>query len=45
MVVDNVMRNWLSLVVEIKLVSHDGLGLAVGLCMGMLYADGGLVRS
>ena len=45
MVVDNVVRSWLSISVEDKLVTHDGLGLEVGQCMGMFCTDDDLVGS
>ena len=43
MVVKNVVRKWLSITVEDKTVTQNGLGLAVGWCMGMFYTDYGLV--
>ena len=33
------------MMVEDELVAHDGLGLAVVRCMGMFYADDGLIGS
>ena len=45
LVVDNVVRNWLSMTVEDELVAHDGLGLMMGQCIGMFYANDGLVWS
>ena len=39
LIVDNVVRNWLALAVEYQLVSHEGLGLLVGRCLGLFYAD------
>ena len=43
-IVDNVVRNWLAPMLEDKLVLHEGLGLAVGRCSGLFYADDGVVR-
>ena len=45
MVVDNVVCNWLYMMVEDKLVSHEGLVLAVGRGMGIFYVNDGLVGS
>ena len=39
MVVDNVVRIWIAFIVEEKLVAHEGLGLAVGRCLELFYAD------
>ena len=38
LIVDNVLHNWLALLVGDQLVSQEGLGLAVGRCMGLFYA-------
>ena len=38
-ILDNVVRNWLALMVENELVAHEGLGIAVGQCLGMFYGD------
>ena len=43
MIVDNAVRNWVSLTVEDKLVSHEGLVLAVGRCLGLFYIENGMV--
>ena len=40
---ENVVRNWIALMVEDELVSHEGLELAVGQCLGLFYADDGMV--
>ena len=45
MIFDNVVRNWLALTVEDKLVDHEGLGFVVGRCLGPFYADDGMVGS
>ena len=45
MVFDNVVQNWLSMVLEDKLFTHDGMELAVGQCMWIFYTDDGLVGS
>ena len=45
LVIDNVVRNWISIMVEGKLVAHPGMRLAVGWCIRMFYADDGLVLS
>ena len=37
LVVNNFMRNWLSMMEENELVAQDSMRLAVGQCMGMLY--------
>ena len=44
LIVGNVVRNWLELTVEYQLVTHEGLVLAVGGCLGPFYADDGLVE-
>ena len=43
--VDNVIRYWLSLVVEDKQVSTQGFGTAVANQMALFYADDGLISS
>ena len=43
MVINNVLCNWMSMTVGEKLVYHDGMVLAVGWCMGMLYVNDNLV--
>ena len=45
MVFENMMRNWLTMMAEEKIVAHDGLGLAVGRYMGIFYVADGLVGS
>ena len=45
LIVDNVVRNWLALVVEDQLVTQEGLGLLVGRCLGLFYVDYGMVVS
>ena len=42
-VVDNVIWTWLAMKVEDHRVAHDGLGEAVGRCLGFLYADDGMI--
>ena len=36
---------WLALIVEDKLVAQEGLRLAVGRCLGLFYANNGMVGS
>ena len=43
--VDNFIRTWLDITLEDQRVDHDGLGETVGRCLGVLYADGGMVGS
>ena len=43
LIVNNVVRNWLSLTVEDKLVAHEVLVLVVGRCLGLLYSDDSVV--
>ena len=38
-VVDRVVRHWLSLKVEDKYAFHDGIGMKLGRIMGLFYAD------
>ena len=45
MILDNMVRNWLLLMVEDKLVVHEGLGLMVGGCLGLFYAVDCMVES
>ena len=45
MILDNMVRNWLLLMVEDKLVAHEGLGLMVGWCLGLFYAVDCMVES
>ena len=42
---DNTIRTWLSMPVEDRKVAHDGLVEATVWCLGVLYADGGMVGS
>ena len=44
-VVDNVIWAWLDITVEDHRVAHNELGEAFGRCMGVLYADNGMVGS
>ena len=37
--VDNVVSNWFALTVEDQIVAQKGIGLAVGRCLGLFYAD------
>ena len=39
LIVNNTVKNWLSMTVEYQLVAYKRLGLDVGRCMGLLYAD------
>ena len=41
----NVIQTWLSTTVEDQRVSHDRMGEAVGRCLGVFYADDGMVGS
>ena len=45
MIVDNMVWNCLALKLEDKLVAHEGLGLAVGHCLGMFNANNSMVGS
>ena len=42
-IVDNVIQTWLAMTVEYQRVANDGLGEAAGRCLGLLYADYGMV--
>ena len=44
LIVDNVVPNWLVLVVEDQMVTQEGLGVTVGRYMGLFYIDNGVVR-
>ena len=35
-IVDNMVQRWLAMMVEDQRVSQEGLGLAVGICLGLL---------
>ena len=39
------VQNWLALTVEDELVAHKELGLVVGRCLGLFYADDGMAES
>ena len=45
LVVESVVRHWMSLAVEDESATHEGLGTTVGQFMGIFYADGGMIRS
>ena len=45
LLVDNVVRNWIMLTVEDQLVTQEGLVVVVGMCLGLFYADYGVVGS
>ena len=45
LIVDNVVRKCLALTVEDQLVSKEGLGLALGRCLGLFYAKARVVGS
>ena len=45
MVVENIIRTWLAMTVEDQRVDHNGMGEAVGWCLGVFYADDGMVGS
>ena len=38
LMVDNVVLNWLALMLEDPLVTQEGLGLVLWRCLGLLYA-------
>ena len=42
---DNVVQKWLVLEVEYQLLAQEVIGLAVGRCMGLFYADDFIVGS
>ena len=44
-VVDNVIRTWLAMTVEDQMVDHERLEETVGKCLGIFYADDGMVGS
>ena len=44
-VVDNAIQTWLSMTVEYKRVSLDRVGENFGRCLGVLYANDGMVGS
>ena len=43
--VDRVVCHWISLTVENKYATHEGIGMPVGQCMGVFYADDVMVVS
>ena len=43
--VDNVIRTWISMTVQDHRVDHDGLGETVGMCVGVFYSGNGIVSS
>ena len=45
MVIDNVIRTWLEMTMEEQRVDHDRLGKTVGRCLGVFYAEDGMVGS
>ena len=45
MVVGNFIRTWLAITVEYQKVAHNGLGEAVGRCLGVLYGHDGMFGS
>ena len=45
MVVENFKRTWLDMTLKDQRVAHDGLGETVGRCLGVLYANNGMVVS
>ena len=45
LIVDNVVWNWLALTVEDQMITQEGLGLAVGRCLGIFYAENSVVVS
>ena len=44
-ILDNVVRNWLALMLKDEMVAREGLGLAVGRRLGIFYADNSMVGS
>ena len=44
-VVENVIRTWPEMTVEDHRVDHDGMGETVGRCLGVFYANNGMVGS
>ena len=45
LIVENVVSNWIAMTVEDRLVAQEGLGLTVGRCMGLFYAEDNVVGS
>ena len=44
-VAENVIRTWLAMIVEDQRVDHNGIGDTIGRCLGVFYADDGMVGS
>ena len=44
-VVENIIRTWLAITVDDQRVAHDRLREAVRRCLGVFYADDGMVGS
>ena len=44
-VVDNVITTWLEMIVEDQRLTNDGLGDTVRRCLGVFYANNGMVSS
>ena len=44
-VVENVIITWMAITVEYQRVAHDGLGETTRWCLGVFYADNGMVDS
>ena len=42
LIVENLARNWLAMVVEIQLVTYEGLGINVGICLVLFYTYDGV---
>ena len=42
-VVDIVIRIWSAIILEEQRVAHDGLGETIGRCLGVFYANDGMV--
>ena len=40
---ESVVNHWMSITVEDKSATHEGLGMAVGCFMGVFNADGGMI--
>ena len=43
--VDSLVLHWMSLTVEDLSTNHEGLGMTVGQCIGIFYADDGMIGS
>ena len=44
-IVKNIIRTWLAITVDDQRVAHDRMREAVGRCLGVFYADDGMVGS